>query len=245
MKPTVNAIIQARMGSKRLAGKALANLAGKPLLAHVLERSASIKGVGKTILATAEGEANLPLIELASSMGLDSFVGSEKNVLQRYCMASMQYPSDYIMRITGDNPFTDVFFAEKTIEMAIETGADLCSFNNLPLGAAVEIIKSETLFKTLGMANEAHHFEHVTPLIKEHSEQFNVVRKQAVYDNPFELVRLTVDTAEDLELARIICEALYKGVPFGIDSIINFLKTKPELLEINSSVEQRPMTSAE
>lgn len=245
MKPTVNAIIQARMGSKRLAGKTLARLAGKPLLAHVLERARAISGLNKVVLATSDVKDNLPLMELAASLQLESFAGSERNVLERYCMASKLFPSDYIVRITGDNPFTDVHFAEKTVELALKTGADLCSFNNLPLGTAVEVIKTETLHKTQQTANKAHHLEHVTPFIKEHPEQFLVVREKAVYDNPFKFMRLTVDTPEDLKLARIICDALYTGAPFGIDEIINFLKTRPELLEINSAIEQRPMTSAE
>lgn len=245
MKPTVNAIIQARMGSTRLPGKALAELSGKPLIAHVFERAQGINGLGKVILATSEGEKNLPLIKLALSMGLEIFAGSEQNVLERFWKASQKFPSDYIVRITGDNPFTDVFFAEKAIELAFETDADLCSFNNLPLGTAVEVIKTKALQKTLLMANKAYHFEHVTPFIKEHPELFRIIRKQGVYDNPFELVRITVDTKEDLELARIICDALYKGTYFGINEIIAFLKTRPELLEINSAVEQRPMTSAE
>jgi spore coat polysaccharide biosynthesis protein SpsF len=240
------------MGSTRLPGKALAELAGKPMLFHVLERSSMIKGIGKTILATAHGSENLPLIELAKKMGLEAFAGSEHNVLERYCMASMNFPSDYIVRVTGDNPFTDIHFAGMAVRSALESNADLWAFNNLPLGTAVEVIKSETLYKTLNEASMPHQFEHVTPYIKENPRRFTIVRRSAEYKNPFKQLRLTVDTDEDLSLARALYGALDGGnppdrmpQPPGIDEIIACLEEHPEWAEINSAVEQRPMTSSE
>jgi len=243
--PSVNAIVQARMGSTRLYGKAMASLAGKPLLFHVLERTAAIAGIDRTILATSNDDANTPLIELAKEMGLETFAGSEHNVLERYCMASRKFPSDYVVRVTGDNPFTDIYFAGKAVQNAVESGADLWSYNNLPLGAAVEVIKSDALFKALQEASSLHQLEHVTPYIKENTKLFTVVRERAEYRNPFKSLRLTVDTEEDLKLAETLCNALYKGKPFGIDEIIACLEERPELVDINSMVEQKAMISSE
>ena len=243
--PSVNAIVQARMGSSRLYGKSMTSLAGKPLLFHVLERAAAIDGVDRTILATSKGDDNTPLLELAKNMGLETFAGSEHNVLERFCMASEEFPSDYVVRVTGDNPFTDIFFAGAAVRDAVKSGADLWSYNNLPLGTAVEVIKSEALFKAFREAASPHQLEHVTPYIKENPKRFTVVRKSAEYKNPFKSLRLTVDTKEDFELAEIIYNALYKGKPFGIDEIIAYLEEHPELVDINSMVEQRAMTSSE
>ena len=243
--PSVNAIVQARMGSSRLYGKSMAPLAGKPLLFHVLERAAAIDGAGRTILATSKGDENAPLLELAKNMGLETFAGSEHNVLERFCMASKEFPSDYIVRITGDNPFTDIFFAGKAVQNAVESGADLWSYNNLPLGTAVEVIKSEALFTAFREASSPHQLEHVTPYIKENPKRFNIVRESVGYKNPFKSLRLTVDTKEDLELAEILYNALYKGKPFGIDEIIACLEEHPKLIDINNMVEQKAMTSSE
>jgi len=243
--PSVNAIVQARIGSSRLYAKALAPLAGKPLLFHVLERAAATGGVNRTILATSKDYGNAQLLELAKDMGLEAFAGSEHNVLERYCMASKEFPSDYVVRVTGDNPFTDIFFAGKAVQNAVESGADLWSYNNLPLGAAVEVIKSEALFKAFQEASSPHQLEHVTPYIKENTELFTVVRESAEYRNPFKSLRLTVDTKEDLKLAEILYNALYKGKPFGIDEVIACFEKNPELIDINSMVEQRAITSSE
>lgn len=242
--PTFTAIVQARMASTRLPGKALANLSGQSLLFHVLKRASKIQEVSATVLATSKNEENSPLILLADGMGLNTFAGSENNVLSRYCKAAEQFPADYIIRITGDNPFTDIDFADKTVELAKKTNADLCSFSNLPLGTAVEIVKTKALFKALEKATKPYQLEHVTPYIKENPDQFKVVHKNADFQNPFPNLRLTVDTAEDLELAQLLYTALYRAEPFGLDAVIDYIKTHPELIDINSHVEQRSMKSS-
>ena len=38
-------IIQARMGSSRVSGKAMVDLAGKPLIGHMIDRMRRVKGV--------------------------------------------------------------------------------------------------------------------------------------------------------------------------------------------------------
>lgn len=243
--PVFTALVQARMGSTRLEGKSLADLSGKPLLFHVLQRTSMVKGVSRTVLATGEGKENLPLIHLAEEMGLDAAAGPEQNVLKRFCMAAEKYPCDYVVRVTGDNPFTDIFFAEKTVEMALETEADLCSFSGLPLGTAVEIVKTKAMFEALELADKPYHFEHVTPFIKERPDRYRIVHREALYENPFPGLRLTVDTAEDYKLAAELYSGLYRGRPFGIPEIISFLKDHPDLVFINSHVEQKPMTSFE
>jgi len=241
-KPTFTAIIQARMDSTRLPGKAMLELAGKPIIAHVIEICKSIPGVNNVVLATSRGDENRQLVDIASSLGAGTYMGSIDNVLERYFMASEKYPCDYIVRVTGDNPFTDPFYAGETVKMAGDSGADLCSFLNLPMGTAVEIIKKSALEEAYKSAAEPHQFEHVSPYIKENPSIFRVVRKNAIYDNPFGNVRLTIDTPEDYELASAIYRDIYHGKPLAMTDVIDYLKKHPHLVEINSTIVQRPMT---
>ncbi len=238
----VIAVIQARMESVRLPGKAMLELAGKPLLAHVIERTLAIAGIDRVVLATGNGAENMQLVELAKSMDIDFFIGSPENVLERYYYTAHAYGGDYIVRVTGDNPFTDPDYASMVVDIALESGADLCAIPNLPLGAAVEVIKREALNEAFEMSEKQYHFEHVTPFIKEHSELFHIERHPVHIANPFKNLRLTVDTPEDYKLAKIIFEKLYEGRPFSLESVINFLTINPELVNINNSVVQRPMT---
>jgi spore coat polysaccharide biosynthesis protein SpsF len=244
-KPHVTAIIQARMQSTRLPGKSMLELAGKPLIYHVIERTMSIEGVDTTVMATAVGEENKPIIELAESMNCEIFVGSQENVLERYYLASEKFGGEFIVRITGDNPFTDVHFAEISVRKAIDSDSDLLSPLNLPLGTAVEVIKKEALDKAYKLSNEPHHFEHVTPIIKEHPEEFRIERYHVDLKNPFKDIRLTVDTHEDYNFSKILYDNLYHGKPFSINAIIKFIDKNPELLKLNSGIKQRPMRHSE
>ncbi|MCP4138247.1 MAG: hypothetical protein GY754_45210, partial [bacterium] len=170
-----------------------------------------------------------------------SFVGSPENVLERYFFASIEFDCDYIIRVTGDNPFIDVDYGSMALDIALESGADLCSISNLPLGIAIEIIKKEALHETYKMSDKDYHFEHVTTFIKEHSELFHIERHQANFNPPFENLRLTVDTPEDYQLAKTIYEALYQEEPFSLAEVMKFLEKNPKLASINKKVNQRTM----
>lgn len=242
---SATAIIQARMQSKRLPGKSLLPLAGKPLIAHVIERVKAVGGITSVVLATCPGDENIPLIECAESLGVHVFVGSESNVLERYYLAAEKFGGDFIMRVTGDNPFTDTEYATSALDIALESNADLSSISNLPLGAGVEVIKHSALTEAFEKATTPYQREHVTPYIKEHTEFFMIERYPVRMDLPYDNLRLTVDTPEDYEVARRIYEALYTGEPFTIKQTLDFLEQHPEIASLNSAVEQRPMTHSE
>jgi spore coat polysaccharide biosynthesis protein SpsF len=242
MNSTVTAIIQARMNSTRLPGKAMLELAGKPLLQHVFERVRATEGVKLVVLATCTAVENTKLIELARSLDIPVFIGPEDNVLERFYRAAQEFGGDYILRVTGDNPFTDPGYAAKTIEIALSSSADLCYISNLPLGTGAGIIKKSALDAAFHNSDKPYHFEHVSPYIREHPELFKVIIRETELYNPFKNLRLTVDTAEDYELASIIYRNLYKEEPFSIEEVIRFLEQNRHLLAINSHIQQRSMT---
>lgn len=236
------AIIQARISSTRLPLKALLELCGKPMIFHVIEGAKAIKGADKVILATGKGKENIPLLEIAGQCGIESFAGSENDVLERYYKASLQVDCDYIIRITGDNPLTDHGAASDALIFAQENNADHCTVSGIPVGTGIEIIKKSALERAFREGKDPHHREHVTPYIKEHPEIFKSLRYKSPLENPFPDLRLTVDELEDFKLINIIYENLYKGRPIKLNEVIAFIKLNPELRFINSSVEQRPMT---
>ncbi len=233
------------MQSTRLPGKSMRVLAGKPLIAHVMERARAIPSVNTVVLAIPDDRDNAVLADLAKSMGIDVYAGSLDNVLERYWMAAQRFGGDFIVRITGDNPFTDIACAEKTVQRAIETGADICAPEKLPLGAAVEVIGRAALEAAYREGSEPHQKEHVSPFIKEHPERFRIERFRIDIDNPFDNLRLTVDTDEDLRLAAEIYAALYRGAPLALAEVIRYLAAHPHLVSINMGVEQRTMFHSE
>lgn len=236
------AVIQARLNSTRLPSKALLTLCGIPMITHVIERAKAISGVSPVIIATGRGRENDPLAGIADECGAEVFRGSESDVLERYYMAAADIDCDYVIRITGDNPLTDHISAASALKHAYETGADHCTTSGIPLGTGVEVIKKSALSRAYIEGREPHHREHVTPYIKEHPELFRIVKYISPLENPFDDLRLTVDTSEDFELMTRIYKELYRGSPIRLEEVIELFMQNPELRLINSGVEQRPMT---
>ena len=239
IKPEVTAVIQARMQSTRLPGKSMLDLGGKPLLAHIIERTKLIEGIDTVVLATCFGDENIPIIELAESMNIETFVGSVDNVLERFYNAVYRFGGDFVVRVTGDNPFLDIDYASMIVDIALESSFDLCALANLPLGAAVEVVKREALEEAYKASSEPYHFEHVTPYIKEHPELFSIERPRVDLKNAPNGLRLTVDTPEDYEFAQKLYNNLYNNKPFPLSNILEYIKEYPEIQSINNGIKQR------
>ena len=56
------AIIQARMNSRRLPGKTLMNINGKPLLLRVIDRLRKSKKITKILIATSDTKGDKKII---------------------------------------------------------------------------------------------------------------------------------------------------------------------------------------
>ena len=244
-KLAVTAIIQARMQSKRLPGKSLMPLAGRPLLAHVIERAKLMENVSRVVVATCEGAENSRIIDLAESMGVDTYVGSMENVLERYHFAAEKYGGELIVRVTGDNPFTDVEYGSMIIEIASESGSDYCAPLNLPLGTAVEVVRRKALEEAYRMSKAPYHREHVTAYLKEHPELYSIERPPVNIKSRYKDIRLTVDTAEDYKLAGIIYDNIFKGEPFPLQDVLDFVEKNPDIILLNNNVVQRPQSHSE
>ena len=107
MVKNVVEIVQARVGSKRLPGKVLKAIEGKPLIEILFHRLSRSRVINTIILATSEDSENDVLATMVEKMGYDVFRGSEDDVLARYYHAAKKYRSDIIVRITGDCPIID------------------------------------------------------------------------------------------------------------------------------------------
>ena len=82
------AIVQARMGSARLPGKMLADIGGRPALAHVLTRAAAITPVDDVILAIPESPEDDTLERVGEGCGVRVIRGDRDDVLGRYWTAA-------------------------------------------------------------------------------------------------------------------------------------------------------------
>ena len=78
------AIVQARMGSSRLPGKVLMDLAGETVLQRVVRRLGRAALVNQVVVATSLSPMDDAVVSECNRLGVDHFRGSEADVLDRY-----------------------------------------------------------------------------------------------------------------------------------------------------------------
>jgi len=208
-------VLQARIDSTRLPGKALLNIEGKPILFHVMEALNHVKA-DERILACSED--SLSAFEpIAAECGFKIFAGPKEDVLERYCQVIRKYSIDRVIRATGDNPFVFADAAEAINSEAAFLNADYAGYLNLPYGAGVESVAASALLLAAKDAN-AFEREHVCPYLYDNPDKFKVHRSEAPAQWRFPDIRLTIDTQEDFERAKDLYKVLkdtpqkYNGV---------------------------------
>ncbi len=202
-------ILQARLDSSRLPGKSLLPLGGRPLVFRVMEALNRVPAHLR-ILACAEDcvEAFAPLAEEA---GFELFAGPKDDVLARYCMAARKYRVTNVVRATGDNPFVFADAAAAILEESLALNADYAGFGGIPVGAGVEAVNTKALFCAEDESFAPYEREHVCPYLYGNPEIFLLHRPLAPVRWQSPLVRLTVDTEEDYERARLLYDFLEKN----------------------------------
>lgn len=241
---SVNAIIQARCGSTRFPNKVFALIDGKPLLWHVVNRLKYAAKIDEIIVATTVSEKDDKIEEWCKENNVHCFRGSEENVLNRYYSASEAFPSDYVVRITADDPFKEPKVIDAVITKLIEEGYDHVTNNlppSFPEGLDCEAFKKSALDRSEKEAETAFEREHVTQYIYHHPEIFKIGN----VSNPENLsyLRWTIDKDVDFEMVKAVYahrNPANKGILL-MDEILEILKANPEIEKINSEVERSAM----
>lgn len=239
----ISAVIVSRMGSSRLPGKALREAMGKPLLQHLIERVKQSKAIEDVVIATTINKEDKVILELAKRCSINSFAGSENDVLDRVTSAARSVNADVIVQINGDRPLIDPSVIDYIVERYLDEKPDFAC-NNLkptfPRGQVVEVFKLDLLEKIANSNKDPFIKEHVTLAFYENPDRYKVLNVEAPAEWHMPDLRLCLDTREDLELITRICEELYPKNPyFGLKEIISLVKANPELKEINKSIKQK------
>ena len=232
----IAAIIQARLGSTRTPGKTMKLIGNKPLLEYSVERTRQARYIDRVIVATTTSDKDNLISEWCKEKGIDSFRGSEDDVLDRYFQAASCFKADIIVRITSDCPFVDPQIIDLLILSLKVFGADYASNRiknrSWPHGLDVEVFTFNALKTAWKNGKEKREREHVTPYIMGHPELFRHI--EVPLEDDLSYYRLTVDYPEDLEFTRILVEK-YSADKMNWREIIDLLKELPELAEINAS----------
>ncbi len=235
------AIIQARMGSNRLPGKVLMDIAGKTMLEHVVNRVSESRLVDQTVIATSNQLANQPIWNLCQRRRWAITMGDEHDVLSRFWNAAQFYQAQQIVRITSDCPLID----PGIIDLAISTLSHnkqldyVCNFHpnrSFPRGLDVEAFTMDALSRVVRSADSDRLREHVTLAIYENANRFQI----GCIRNPTDMshLRWTVDTSQDLTLIKQIHNH-FGEQKFNWRDVIQAYTTHPHWRQINRNVLQK------
>jgi glutamate-1-semialdehyde 2,1-aminomutase len=232
------AIIQARMGSTRLPGKVLQDLAGRPVLGRVVERAKRAQHLDAVTVATSTAAADDAVAAWCADSGVPCFRGSEADVLDRYAGAAREFGAGVVVRLTADCPLIDPDVIDMVVAAYFAQPCDYAANiiePTFPDGLDTEVFSCATLQRAAEEAQLPSEREHVTPYILSHPELFRLVSVRGERD--LSAMRWTVDEPRDLALAREIYALLGDG-EFGMREVLALVEAHPHLLARNAGIER-------
>ncbi len=239
---SVVAIIQARMGSTRLPGKVLKDLAGETVLARVVARLRRASLIDEVVVATTDRPADDAIVADCRRYSVPVFRGDQEDVLDRYYRAAKLAKAEIVVRITSDCPLIDPEITDKTIAAFLEVRPDYASNvceRTYPRGLDTEVMSSDALAQAWRDAQKPYEREHVTPYLYEHPTRFKILSVKG--DADYSSHRWTLDTPEDLEFLRAVYARFEANGAFSWRDVLVLLDREPELIELNRSIQQKPL----
>jgi len=194
-------IIQARLNSSRLPNKVFADLNGKPILEHVVNRVKAVNIldplIDHVVVATTDSEKDDLLARWCLKKEIDFFRGSEEDVLSRYYECAKQFNAKNILRITSDCPLLDPFLIYGLLMKKPWHDYQALAFNRREIvpGQDCELFS----FRTLEYAHfNSKQREHVSTFMRRVGEDQNDYGTDFDYGE----IKYDLDTVADLERIR-------------------------------------------
>ncbi len=244
----IAAIVQARMGSSRLPGKSLMELAGMPLVGHVIHRLKASRRIAAIVLATSTNPADDALADWAAANGIRCVRGPEDDVLGRFALAAEACDPDIIVRVNADAPLIDAAFIDAMLDAMIAEDADFVMLapGTRALHDGVDPMSRRALNLMLDEArDDPVAREHVTGWLKLNAHRIKVayMTPDPAYD--FEGARLSVDTPADAAFVEAVYDRLNaQAGEASLTDLIGLLRRDRSLLAINGHVRQKSLNAA-
>ena len=219
----IGAIVHARMSSRRLPGKVLTTIAGRPLLVYLSERLEKAHRIDRVVIATSTAPDDDPIAEFARDRGLACHRGPLDDVAGRVIEAADAYDIDIIVRISGDSPMLDQRLIDHAVDLFAAHDHDLVTNvhpRTFPTGQSVEVFRTTTLRDAREQMTTPVHLEHVTSYFYDHADVFDIHNFE--HEPSLAGRRMTVDEPDDVAAVSRVLEALSRPHwDYSLDELID------------------------
>lgn len=208
MYKRIGAIVQARMGSRRLPGKVLKAFPGGSILEVIIRKLllwAETDANRFVAVATTDQAIDDSIVKRAGALGAVVVRGDEHDVLGRMTRAAELGHYDIVIRVTADNPFLDIQLLERIMVEFTRQNADYAFVSGAPVGVGAEVVRMDCMRVADSQAHDSYQREHVTPFITD-NPHFRAIWLQEKPD--VSRFNLSVDTPEQFNRAHAVASEL-------------------------------------
>ncbi|XVX19331.1 cytidylyltransferase domain-containing protein [Actinomycetota bacterium] len=207
-------VIQSRLNSSRLPGKAMMTVAGMPLI-ELVARRASRSG-HEVVVATSEEPYDERIAHHLEQVGIPVVRGDLDDVLGRFVMATEGLDdSDRVVRLTGDNPLADADLVDELLAAMDESGHTYgrVDIDQAPEGIGCEGFTAGVLREAAATTDDPYDREHVTPWLRRALGELLFVPK----DCPSDLrgFRATIDCLDDFDRVTRVFDGVEDPISVG------------------------------
>ena len=200
-------IVQVRMSSTRLPGKALLPLGNATALDQVIRRAAQFSV--QVVVCTSAQPSDDAIEAHCDEQGVVCVRGSLDDVFDRFRQTLLDprvEQTEWFARVTADCPLVSPRLAEHL--MAATEGMDYVAvqYDKTPLGLAIELIRRETYMAIDADSLDDSEREHTTLRLYEEPGRYRCVRLAPPADLQHPEFRLTLDYEEDYKLLATLFE---------------------------------------
>lgn len=232
------AVVQARMDSRRLPGKAMAPLRGEPMIWRQVERLRAARCLTKTVVATSHHPSDDPLAAWLVSRGQPVFRGAPTDLLDRFARcAAAAGPVSHVVRIKGDAPFVDPRLVDEAVRLALASRAAYVgcrSPRTLPLGMEVEVVTTAALNAAAAIARDP--LERVSPTAWIRSRPHHFVQATLRAARDWSKLDWRVKAPADLAFAAGVYDALHPADPaFSMGDVLDLIGGRQDLARFTAA----------
>jgi len=231
-------LVQARTNSSRLPKKVLAQIGGKPLVWHIVNRLKRVQKITDVVISTTNNDADKQLCRFAESENIPYYAGSEDDILDRLYQTGKKFNAAILVKVNGDCPLVDPTVIDRGLEMYLEAKKtpDLVVNsikNTFPDGMQFGIFNFQTLCKLWSEIRDKFWREFIYMYMTENPDRFEIINVEN--NRNLSNLRWVVDYPEDLEFVRQVYGNLYNQNPnFVTTDVLSLLEQKPDLMQINA-----------